>query len=244
MGTPPVPRGQREVLLSSSAALGRSRQSLPRQTLVEAAYRAVRAAIVDGRFPPGRKLVVRALAEELGLSQTPLKAALAALEREGFVIAITDRGYFVPRIDGEDLRQIYELREVVDGIAARNAAHSDGRLELVGVLRDLLAQQHRCVELGDLRRYSDLDVLFHSAIWQACGNPRLTQIAENLLGQLRIGSGTTAQIPGRLRGALREHASILDAIEQSDSAAAEKHTRTHVRRARNVLEKVLASPAQ
>jgi len=224
----------------SSAAHERSLRSLPRQTLVEAAYRAVRTAIVDGRFPPGQKLVVRALAEELRLSQTPLKAALAALEREGFVIAIPDRGYFVPRIDGEDLRQIYELREVVDGIAARNAAHSDGRLELVGILRDLLAQQHRCVELGDLRRYSDLDVLFHSAIWQACGNPRLIQIAENLLGQLRIGSGTTAQNPGRIRGALREHASILDALARSDPAAAEKHTRTHVRRARNVLDKVQA----
>jgi len=178
--------------MSPSAAHERSLRSLPRQTLVVAAYLAVRAAIVDGRFPPGQKLVVRVLAEELRRSQTPLKAALAALEREGFVIAIPDRGYFVPRTDGEDLRQIYELREVVDGIAARNAAQSDSRLELVGILRNLLAQQHRCVELGDLRRYSDLDVLFHSAIWQACGNPRLIQIAENLLGQLRIGSATTA----------------------------------------------------
>lgn len=214
-------------------------ESLLRQTLGEAAYRSVRGAIVEGRFPSGMKLVVRTLADELGLSPTPLKVALAALEREGFVIAIPNRGYFVPKMGADDMRQIYELREVVDGIAARNAARSEGRLELVGVLRDLLGQQRRCVERGDLRQYSDLDVLFHSAIWQACGNPRLTQISENLLGQLRIGSGATAQVPGRLDRALQEHACILDALVRSDSASAEEHTRTHVRRAGEALANVL-----
>lgn len=228
--------------MSSSTGQERGMQSLPRQTLVEAAYRAVRGAIVEGRFPAGSKLVVRPIANELGLSQTPIKAALAALEREGFLLAIPNRGYFVPRMDADDMRQIYELREVVDGIAARNAAHGEGRPELIEVLRDLLQQQHQCVNRGDLRRYSDLDALFHSAIWHSCGNPRLARIAENLLGQLRIGSGTTARIPERLHGALQEHASILDALERSDPAAAERHTRAHVRRASNTLEKVLTSP--
>jgi len=214
-------------------------QSVARQTLVEAAYHSVRTAIIDGHFTPGTKLVVRPLAEELGLSPTPLKAALAALEREGFVVSVPNRGYFVPRMGADDMRQIYELREVVDGIAARNAAHAEDRRGLVQALGHLLQQQQLAVNQGDFGQYSDLDVLFHHAIWHSCGNPRLTRIAENLQGQLRIGSGTTAQVPGRIDEALSEHADILAALERSDPVAAEKHTRAHVRRAGEALKRAL-----
>jgi len=218
-------------------------QALSRTTLAGQAYDAVRAAILDGRLAPGRKVVVRPLAEALGLSATPIKAALAALEREGFLVAIPHRGYFVPEVDAADLREIYELREVIDGIAARDAAGKSDPQEFLARLAHLLEEQRTCVDRGDLSGYSDLDVLFHMAIWERAGNRRLVQVAGNLLGQVRFGSGSSARIAGRLPLALSEHASILAALSAGDPVLAERHTRSHVRLAGEALNQFLLDHA-
>src|SRR5215470_5898991 len=96
--------------------------TVARRTLLSAAYDNLRAAVLDGSLAPGSRVTVRPLAEQLGLSPTPIKTALAALEREGFLVAVPHRGYFVPEVSTEDLLELYELREAVDGIAARRAA--------------------------------------------------------------------------------------------------------------------------
>lgn len=214
-------------------------QALSRTTLAGQAYEAVRAAILDGRLAPGSKVVVRPLAEGLGLSATPIKAALAALEREGFLVAVPHRGYFVPEVDAADLREIYELREVIDGIAARDAARKENPQEFLAKLGHLLEEQRLCVDRGDLSGYSDLDVLFHMAIWERAGNRRLIQVAGNLLGQVRFGSGNSARLAGRLPLALTEHASILAALSAHDPVLAERHTRSHVRQAGEALNQFL-----
>jgi len=212
----------------------------PRRTLAAEAYGTVREAILTGRLAPGSKVVVRPLAEQMALSPTPIKAALAALEREGFLVAVPHRGYFVPEVKAADMREIYELREVIDGIAARNAARTEDRQALTAELGDLLHRQQQCVDHGDLSGYSDLDVLFHAAIWQRCGNSRLVQVAENLLGQVRFGSGSSARMAGRLPRALAEHADILAALRAGESALAEWHTREHVRLAGQALDQSLS----
>lgn len=204
---------------------------MPRTTLASAAYEALRVKILSGRLGPGQHVTVRPLVEELGLSPTPIKAAMTALEREGFLVAVPHRGYFVADVSVQDMEEIYQLREVIDGIAGRRASRSLLAGDLVHTLEELLTAQRAAVASGDLTRYSDLDLQFHRAIWHASGNRRLAQVAENLLGQLRIGSGTSAQIPGRLPLALTEHAHIVQAIQRHRPAEAERATRDHVRRA-------------
>ena len=110
------------------------------------------------------------------------------------------RGYFVPQMGRDDMLEIYEVREAVDGIASRRAAQSERRALLVENLQDVLAEQARCVAAGDINTYRDLDVAFHLAIWRASGNRRLLSISDNLLGQVRIGNNISAQAPGRLPG--------------------------------------------
>lgn len=213
-------------------------------TLSAKAYEAIRSAIVTGRLRPGAKLVVRPLAEELHLSPTPIKAALAALEGEGFVVAIPHRGYFVPEVSSSDMREIYELREVIDGIAARNAARKRKRAALTAMLRRLLSEQRQLVGRGHLSGYSDLDLRFHQAIWHASSNSRLTVVAENLVGQVRAGSGGSSRLPGRLPTALREHEAIIAAIADGDHEEAERLARAHVRMAGKALDAVLLHPEQ
>lgn len=214
----------------------------PRRTQLDVAYEYVRAAIVDGVLRPGVRVTVRPMAEELGMSPTPIKAALATLEREGFLVSIPHRGYFVPLVDVDDLIEIYELREAVDGMAARRAAKAAGRTELADRLAELLAAQRRSVGAGDLRAYGELDVQFHHLIWEGSGNVRLLAAAENLIAQIRLGNRWSARAPGRLPDALDEHEAILQAIRRGDSRTAERLLRRHVRQSCAALRRYVHRP--
>lgn len=221
---------------------GVTRMAVNQRTLAAQAYDEIREDILAGRLRPGAKVVVRPLAEKLGLSPTPVKAALTALEREGFLLARPRRGFFVPEVSRQDMREIYELREVIDGIAARNAARQPDRSALIARLEKLYARQQAKVAKGNLSGYSDLDMLFHQAIWQDSGNRRLAQAAGNLLGQVRAGSGGSSRVPGRLRVALGEHEALLSALREGNPALAEKLARKHARLAGEALQKYMADP--
>ena len=213
--------------------------SLPRSTLSSMAYGELRQAILNGRLAPGVHVSVRPLCEEFGLSATPVKAALTALEREGFLVLHPHRGFFVPEVDREDMQELYELREVLDGIAARRAAALSDRDELVARLSALLEQQTAEVHANDLTGYSDLDVQFHQEILVAAGNGRLQHVAENMIGQLRLGRATSARVPGRPTAALGEHGEIIAAIAAGQQHQAERLARRHVRKSANALHRHL-----
>ena len=198
---------------------------------VSIAYSRIRRLILSGELPPGSRVTVRPLADLLDLSPTPIRTALGALERLGMLEIHEHRGYFVPKLSREDMLEIYELREAVDSIASRRAAHLDYRDELVAVLDDLLSKQRRCVADGDIDAYRELDMRFHKSIWAGSGNRRLVAVSENLLGQVRIGNNISARTPGRPEIALEEHAVIIDALRRGDARAAEQATRLHVRNA-------------
>jgi DNA-binding GntR family transcriptional regulator len=213
--------------------------TVERHTLLRAAYDSLRAAILDGSLAPGAKVTVRPLEERLGLSATPIKAALAALEREGFLIVIPHRGYFVPEISTDDLLELYELREAVDGIAARRAATTAGRAQTADQLAKLVTRQRKAVAAGNLQAYGELDLAFHRLIWEASGSRRLLPVAENLIAQVRLGNSLSARAPGRLPDALDEHEAILRALRDGDPRAAERHARRHVREASQALRRFL-----
>ena len=215
--------------------------AIKRQTYKGQAYREIRQMLVDGELAPGAKVVVRVLSERLSLSPTPIKSALAGLERDGFLIAIPHRGYFVPEVAVEDMREIYELREALDGIAARNAAGSaDAKGFVRDVLQPLYDEQRRLLEEQGGAGYSAVDVAFHRAIWHLSGNTRLARFLDNLGGQLRFASGSSSSVPGRIADAMDEHAAIMAAIAAGDSALAEQLSRAHVRRAAEAFGGVVA----
>ncbi|WP_406080119.1 GntR family transcriptional regulator [Micromonospora sp. NBC_00858] len=207
------------------------------RTLAQKAYEEIRAMIVSGELAGGRKLIVRVLSERLGLSATPIKSALAALERDGFLVAIPHRGFHVPEIRLQDMLEIYELREALDGIAARKVAKAGP--EAAGfvrtVLQPILDRQHECAEAGDLAGLRDLDTDFHRAIWHECGNARLAQVTDNLGGQSRL--AWQWQVAGGVLRALREHQAIMDAIASGDPDQAERAARAHVRLSKAAFEK-------
>lgn len=206
--------------------------------LVRPAYEAVRQAILERRLLPGERVTVRPFAERLGISPTPVKAALAVLEREGFLVSRKHSGYFVAELTVADMRDIYELRSAIDALAARDVARRRPP-ELLERLAALLEGQHAALRDGDVETYAELDREFHALIWHGSANRRLTAVADLLSAQLRLGHNLTTAVPGRPRAGLEEHGEIMDALVSGDTAAAEHATRRHVAQVIRALEKVL-----
>lgn len=207
-------------------------------SLVRAAYVAVREAVLTRELRPGQRVTVRPLSERLGFSPTPVKAALAILEREGFLVSRPHSGYFVAELTAADMRDIYELRSAVDTLAARGLARSRPP-ELLARLGDLIDGQRAALADGDVTRYAELDREFHALIWQGSPNRRLPAIADLLGAQLQLGQNLTISVPGRPVASLGEHREILDALCAGDTAAAEEATRRHVAQVIRALETAL-----
>lgn len=210
-----------------------------RRNLSGEAYDAIRQLVVSGALTPGEHVAVRPLSDRFGLSPTPIRTALAQLARDGLLESRDRRGYFVPALDQKDMFDIYELREVVDAVAARRVAELPNREAFIASLRDQLRAMEEAVAAGDLHLYGELDVVFHGSIWRAADNQRLALIASNLLGQVRAGNKISARAPGRLPVALREHVEIVDALEAGDAERAEIATRMHVKQAKIALGQLL-----
>ena len=208
--------------------------TIQRTSLSRQAYKALRSAILNRELAPGSKVSVRPVSEALGLSPTPIKEALLALEREGLVSAITNRGYYVPTFGAIDVPEIYELREALESLGARLAARR-GDPALPVRLDALLKEQRSCARHEDLEHYGDLDLEFHRALWEASANRRLVQAAETLAGQLRLLISTSAKVPGRLDSSLAEHGEIIDSIKEGKETRAARAMSKHVQRAGQAL---------
>jgi DNA-binding GntR family transcriptional regulator len=181
-------------------------------------------------------VTVRPIADRLGLSATPIKAALVTLEREGMLVSELHRGYFVPKLSINDMLEIYELRESLDCIASRRVASAPNHAQLAETLRQDRREQQKCLERGDLDGYRRGDLEFHRDLWILCGNDRLRRTGEELLGQMKLGNAIMARLPGRVSVSLVEHHTIIDAIADGDAERAEAAARAHITSVRTSFE--------
>lgn len=202
--------------------------------LAEQAYLRLREAILQRRIEAGTRLSVPEVARRLGISRSPAREAVARIAGDGLATMEPRRGAVVARITAADLREIYELREVLEGLAARLAAER-ARKEQLAELRELVEAHRAAVGAGDVARHMDLDQAFHLAIRKAAGNRRLLEPLDRLQGQVRIAMDTTRRSPGGMPQALAEHEAILAALEAKDAARAEAEARAHIVRLRDAL---------
>jgi DNA-binding GntR family transcriptional regulator len=199
----------------------------------------LRNAIVELRLRPGAPLREVALAEQLGVSKTPLREAFARLEQEGLVETTSFKGAVVTGYSERDLNEIYDLRALLEGAAARSAA--DGSTaDMLAALRDVVARSRELRDAGDLEALAGLHEEFDMIVYAQVTNERIVALIENLRAHLtRIGK-LTVGIPGRVEASVEEHAAIVDAIATRDPDEAERLMRVHIR---SVLSDQLATPA-
>jgi DNA-binding GntR family transcriptional regulator len=196
-------------------------------SLKDKAYTAIKDAILSVKLKPGTPLVETQLAEELGISKTPVRAALEELEREGFVTRILFKGTYVTEVTVKDLVEIFQLRAVLEGLAARIATPLFSPRELDQIARKLTAAETALAQ-GDLALCSELGKGLHDAIIDKADNLRLTLIIRNLDDHVQRFRAISDQISGRLNKSVKEHRRILDALRRRDPDAAAQAMRDHL----------------
>ena len=186
----------------------------------------LREAIIAGRLPSGERLNERALAQEMGISTTPLKEALRSLEAEGLVRTEPRRGIYVT-FNARQAEEMTLARAVLEGVIARQAARH-AKTGTLAILESVLEPMRAALAARDIGRLIELNERFHDAIHDASGCDYLRR----LQGGQRMYDHATRLIvlaePGERERSVREHHAIFEAIRQHDEALAEATMRQHV----------------
>jgi DNA-binding GntR family transcriptional regulator len=196
-------------------------------SLKDKAYKAIKSAIVSLKLKPGDPLVESDLAQQLGISKTPVRDALLELEREGFVTKVLFKGTYVTEITLKDVREVFQVRAVLEGLAARLAAPFFSAEDLEEAEKIITAAEATLAE-GDIALCSEHGKRFHRLIINKADNQRLQTIILNLDDHLERFRLLSDQINGRLNKSLKEHKKILEALGRKNPLAAEEAARGHL----------------
>lgn len=198
----------------------------------------IRQAIISGEFPAGMRLMELQLAEEMGVSRTPVREAIRKMELEGLVVMIPRRGAYVADISIKDINEVYEIRTALDVLAAGLAAERIDDDE-IKEMKQLLDADKPLVAAKDYPKIIENDTAFHDVIYKASRNKRCMNIISNLREQITAIRGRSMPYPGRLETMLKEHENIYEAIAQRSVDKAQKAVRTHMENAERTLLKVI-----
>lgn len=206
----------------------------------------LRAAILEGRYRPGEWLRQEKLAQELNVSQMPVREALKELAAEGLIEHVPYRGVRVIEFSVEDLLDLYAHRAFLEGRAAAAAAHNITREE-IAELKQLQAQMEQNLAPERVTQYRDLNRRFHKTIFNASRHEYLIRSLNQMWASfptMLIGNyAATADnpLPERDNPDVTEHHSIIAALEKQDGAAAEKAVKEHIQATGQQLIKFLKS---
>lgn len=203
----------------------------------QGAYRRVLDEIRSGVLTPGARLRENELAERLGISRTPVREAIRQLEADGLVVHLPRQGATIRRLDLAEVAELYEMRVVLEGTAARLAARAASDIELreLGSLNAEMAQ----AQAGDQVR--ELNRIFHRTLFDAARNRFLIKAMRSLQKTLLILGPSTLADADRASAAVAEHDAVLDALMARDGARAEAAMRTHVEAALSARIRVMRS---
>jgi len=218
--------GQRDRRSEMAAIRKKYEQTGP---MVEIAYWTIRDAIRSGVIAPGESLIEIDLADELDMSRTPIREALRRLAVDRLIETGPRRGYIVPTISMSEFVEIFEIRELLDGLSARYAAQRMGVAE-ISVLEDVIRQHEIAVDADNFPVIMSTADQFHMMLRSGSKQDRVPQMLAVLTDASRSAKGRELA-PDRMREAAREHRAIYEAIAKHDPAAAEDLMREHVRHA-------------
>jgi len=199
----------------------------PQTTLVEKAYDAILDAICDGSLAPNERLTQDELAVRLNVSRQPVLSALGLLRRQGFVIDHGRRGVAVAPVDQARFDAIYQVRSVLEPLAARLATERMTPA-LIERGRRIVAQGRRFAATGNTKAALQADVEFHAFIYEASGNPLIEEIMHLHWQHLRRAMGEVLRRPRMTQQVWREHAAVLDAMATGQAKEAARLLQQHV----------------
>lgn len=204
-------------------------------SLTSKIFHILREDILNDKYKEGEKLGEAKLAEELGVSRTPVREALKQLELNGIVENIPNRGVIVRGISRKDIDDIFAIREAIEGIAASWAVEriTDQQLK---ELKDIHELMEFYAFKKDIHKFAELNTKFHEIIYEATKSRHLEQILRNFqyyMKKIRIKS---LQVEGRLNYTIKEHEAVLNAFLEKDATKARECIAAHIRNSRQNVE--------
>ena len=224
--------GGKGKLVSGSTAKARPKPSNPDprsadQQLGEFAYMRLRSEIRGGTLLPGSRLRETELADRLQVSRTPVREALKRLESEGLVVFSQPRGMTVTELSAGQVLELYAMREILEGAAARFAAEHASAFEIESLKH--LVSQHSSIRTPEEAYQNNRRI--DEAIASAAHNVYLLKALTVLQDAVSLLGPTTYTVPGRIKLGLSEIANVVNAIANRDPDEAESAARTAVRAA-------------
>ena len=208
-------------------------------TLSDRTYHKLKSLILSGQFSPDAILSERSLATRLSVSRVPVREAIKALEREGLLIVVPYSGVLIRRLSIGEVRELYEVRQAIEGMAAYLCARSPNRGK-IALIRKRLQELEAAPDLNHaaIQRTSST---FHRTLFQLGGNSQLRLIYEGIEPKIDLNLRLTAvHAPERVEQALHEHLGIAAAIANGKADIAEKRMRDHLEHGKTARIEILS----
>ena len=190
-------------------------------------FHAIREDILKGRYKEDDELRETTLGKELGVSRTPVREALRQLELEGLVKIIPNRGAFVTGISEKDVRDIYMVRSVLEGLCVQMAAEHMTK-ERIDELEEVLLLAEYYLEKGNMEQLTELDGKFHQILYTASESRILEHVLSDFHKYVQLARRNSVKTESRAQKSLEEHREILEALKENDAEKAEKLANTHI----------------
>lgn len=201
-------------------------QSSPKRlTLSDDVAQAISDAILSGNLKSGEQLTETEVADRLGVSRTPVREAFAKLERQTLLKKDTNRSYVVSKWTKQDFLELAQLRSSLEGLVVELIIPKIS-VEDYEYLESIIAQMESAIQRRDYDRLMELDIQFHSSLWQISGHSRLLQVFSDLKAQITFFMNVTR--PGDEADYPETHRALLKAIRKGDKAQAKEEIMTHI----------------
>ena len=188
-------------------------------------FHSIREDILNGKYQANEELKEKNIGDDLGVSRTPVREALRQLELEGLVHIIPNKGAFVEGVTLQDIKDIYEIRTLLEGLCARWAAE-----------RITQEQLEELEENWD--QILELDNRFHEMVYEACASKELTRVLRDYHHYLQRIRRITLEEKARAHASINEHRAIAEALKARDARTAEECARLHIRNTISNMDKV------
>ena len=213
------------------------------RTMQEIVYSTIKERILNGEYSPGQRLITNNLATELGVSRMPIREALQRLEAAtGLVTLIPHKGAVVNVISQEDILEVFHIRAVLEGLAAR-LAYPNMDDSLINQLEEINGKVIKLGHTMDEETFLEFNRQFHAPIWQAANSPRLVGMLQSLYDASRSYRYMSVMSPGRFEKIVGEHAEIIAAFRKRDVDEVEKVVNNHYQKTLEWLMRLMKDTA-
>lgn len=206
--------------------------------LRDVVFETLREAILKGVIKSGERLMENQLADEMGVSRTPVREAIRKLELEGFVVIMPRKGAYVSEMSYKDVHEVYEIRAALESLACGLAAERVTKSETEEMER-YLVEERDYLDNEDILLTVNTDIGLHALIYKSARNEKIMHLISKLKDQVYRLRSTSIMLPGRKKASLIEHQDIVEAISLRDVELAQRLGQEHVEHAEQAMLELL-----